>query len=213
VIQVKAQGLGRSTFFTTAIAIVLIITCQPISVAIDVPVPIEVKLEDPEPVVVLESNESVTAVLNGSIETNYPGVELSISLGATCGALTTQVSPSEMKIRGVTVRFFEITVLIPSNITSGAGLYGRLLYSVLYTYPGGSAAATSSQTFVITVLRNNTINQTQEAAPMDPKKPDSHAFLDTICAMQVLLSVPIGLSIYYFHRHRKVRTPRTKALN
>jgi hypothetical protein len=213
VIQVKVQGPGRSAFFAMAITIVLFVSNQPVSVAVEVPVPLEVKLEDPEPVVVLENHGSVTVILNGSVETNYPGVELYIGLGATCGALTTQVSPSEMTIRGVTVKFFEIAVFIPSNITSGTGLYGRLLYSVLYTYPGGSAAATSSQTFVITVLRNNTINQTNESTQIASEKSDSRVFLDSICAMQVLLLAPVVLSIYYFHRHKKGRTPRVKAIN
>jgi len=199
----QVQGLGRSAFIAMATTILLFISSPPVPVAAEIPTPIVVKLDDPEIVVVLTSNESVTAILNGSVETNYPGIELTIDLGATCSALTTQVSPTSMTIRGVAVKFFEITVLIPSNITGGSGLYGRLIYSVLYTYPGGSAAATSSQTFVITVLRNNTINQTQGAPPMGPEKSENHAFLDTICALQVLLMAPVVLSIYFYHRHKK----------
>jgi hypothetical protein len=184
-----------------------------VPVGAEVPTPIEVKLEDPDIVIVLEDNESVTAILNGSVETNYPGIEVSVGLGATCSALTTQVSPASMTIRGVAVKFFEIAVLIPSNITSGTGLYGRLIYTVLFTYPGGSASGTSSQTFVITVLRNNTFNQTSGDVSLNPKKTGSHDLIDTICAMQVLLLVPVVLSIYYFHRQKKRRTSRAKAIN
>jgi len=209
----KVQSLGRSAYFALATIILLFVSSLPVPIVAEVPTPIVVNFEDPEIVVVLASNECVTAILNGSVETNYPGLEVSVGLGATCGALTIQVSPTSMTIRGVAVKFFEVTVVIPSNITSGTELYGRLFYSVLYTYPGGAVAGTSSQTFVITVLLNNTINQTSEFTPINSEKSRSHDVIDTICAMQVLLLVPVVLSIYYIHHQKKRRTPRAKAIH
>jgi hypothetical protein len=208
----KVQFLSRSVYSISVILILFFVPSQPVLVGAELPTPIVVKLEDPDVVVVLANNESVTVILNGSVETNYPGLEVSIDFGATCSALTAQVSPTTMTIRGVAVKFFEIAVLIPSNITSGAGLYGRLIYTVLFTYPGGSASGTSSQTFVITVLRNNTINQTSEDTTINPEKTGRNDLIDTVCAMQVLLMAPFVLSIYYFHRHKKRRTPRGKAI-
>jgi len=174
--------------------------------------PVVVNLEDPNPIL-LASNESGMAILHGTVQTNYPGLEVSVYIDAICDGLTTQVSPPSMTIRGVAHEYFEVLVLIPSNIGNGTVFIGELIYSVLYTYPGGAVTGTSSQTIDIKVLRYYNTNETNEDTHKVPDRSASNTLPDKFGAALVLLSVPVVLSVLLFFRRKNGKPSRARTPN
>jgi len=76
--------------------------------------PVDVTLEVPSPAR-LPDNESVTSVLHGTVQTNYPGIQISIFFSAFCKGLDGLVSPTSMTIRGRDRETFNIIVFISAN--------------------------------------------------------------------------------------------------
>jgi hypothetical protein len=151
-------------------AISLVATAQP-------PPPVDVHLTDPSMVLMVQDNESQIISLPGFVQTNYPGLKVDVALETHCDNFTTTVDPMFMSFRGQAKMDFSILVEVFIGNESERGCLGTLRTNIMITYPGGNAMEQTSQSFSITVLKEDqaTNDTVQDPGPQRRSSPDDTA--------------------------------------
>ena len=117
--------------------------------------PVEVHLTDPSKGLMIQDNETQIVSLTGIVQTNYPGLKVDVALNTICNGFTTNVDPAFMSFRGKAKMDFSILVEVFIGNESARGCLGTLSTNIMITYPGGNAAEQTTQSFSITVQKED----------------------------------------------------------
>jgi len=172
-----ALGPAQRTMAVLLMLMLSLAPATPLAGTAQPPPPVDVHLADPSVVLTVQGNETRAVYLAGVVQTNYPGLTVDVALEAHCDNFTTNVDPLFMLIRGKAVMDFTIHVDVIIGNKSESGCLGTLMTNIMITYPGGNAMEQMSQSFTITVLKedqaaNDTVQDTGHQGPSGPNDMD-----------------------------------------